>query len=526
MTVMNQQPKVSHIIRHGTLTFAFLFGCGFVTRAFSQEPPSEFVPAFVETSCSIPDDIPMRQRFRCGTVAVPAKPMDPSGGAYRLRVAIIASARQPARPDAIVVLSGGPGGSLIPRAPTTGGQSRLALPSASPQVNPVSGRAPPWVAFAGERDVVMIDPRGVGESEPHVCGGAAGSATVDLFGPRRTRTELIKVFRDRWRECLEEARARGLSPEGFGSIVDADDVERVRTALGYAPWTAIAPSYGAMTAFSLVSRHPEGLRALVLESAALGPLSRLTRAQGWRRAWYTLLASCTGDPVCAQEYPNLDDDLNAALERLERAPLAVPIPGGLLPDVDTVQLDSGDFDVLIFRALYVKDEAAAVPALIRAVNEDRGEAWTTTVVRALTGYGGQSSFVEAMTLCRDATAEMRAAVLPTGAWEMDLAEVAGFCPDWIPSTPAPLVPEGSSTPALVLAGALDPTTPPANGRWAAAAIGAAARYVEIPSVGHGTLRQSPCARQIIADFIVDPAATLDTSCVTNEPPIDFTVEGD
>ena len=61
---------------------------------------------------------------------------------------------------------------------------------------------------------------------------------------------------------------------------------------------------------------------------------------------------------------------------------------------------------------------------------------------------------------------------------------------------------------------------------AAAAIGAAARYVEIPSVGHGTLRQSPCARQIIADFIVDPAATLDTSCVTNEPPINFMVEGD
>ena len=74
---------------------------------------------------------------------------------------------------------------------------------------------------------------------------------------------------------------------------------------------------------------------------------------------------------------------------------------------------------------------------------------------------------------------------------------------------------------LLLAGRIDPITPPAFARLAAAALGAKAVVVEFANVGHDAEQSSSCGEALVAAFIRDPAGVLDTGCAANVPPVEF-----
>ena len=78
----------------------------------------------------------------------------------------------------------------------------------------------------------------------------------------------------------------------------------------------------------------------------------------------------------------------------------------------------------------------------------------------------------------------------------------------------------SDVPTLVFAGRYDPITPPSWGRAAAEHLPNSYFY-EFPANGHGVMRDNRCALDIGLQFINDPTAELDASCLANESPPDF-----
>ncbi len=60
--------------------------------------------------------------------------------------------------------------------------------------------------------------------------------------------------------------ADGLRPEWFGTQITVADFEDVRRALGIDRWNVYALSYGTAVAMTMMALHPEGLRAVVLDS--------------------------------------------------------------------------------------------------------------------------------------------------------------------------------------------------------------------------------------------------------------------
>jgi hypothetical protein len=72
-----------------------------------------------------------------------------------------------------------------------------------------------------------------------------------------------------------------------------------------------------------------------------------------------------------------------------------------------------------------------------------------------------------------------------------------------------------------LAGQFDPVAGPALSRHIADLIGASARFVEFPLIGHNVRQFSPCGAKIAADFIDNPAQAPDTSCSDRIAPIGF-----
>ncbi|MDH3296355.1 MAG: alpha/beta hydrolase, partial [Acidimicrobiia bacterium] len=74
----------------------------------------------------------------------------------------------------------------------------------------------------------------------------------------------------------------------------------------------------------------------------------------------------------------------------------------------------------------------------------------------------------------------------------------------------------SDIPTLVMAGSFDPITPPSWSRATADNL-VNSTYVEFPGHGHSIGSANPCAAQLEAAFLDDPAARLDTGCVATTP---------
>lgn len=101
------------------------------------------VPIFEPATCDLPNAAAIASRLRCGSVRVPRNHTRPNAGSYSLAVVVIASVQQPSLPDPVVYISGGPGYPLTVYA---------AHQAQKP--------------YAPNHDLILIDQRGTGRSEP------------------------------------------------------------------------------------------------------------------------------------------------------------------------------------------------------------------------------------------------------------------------------------------------------------------------------------------------------------------------
>src|SRR5687767_13039398 len=106
------------------------------------------------------------------------------------------------------------------------------------------------------RDVVFIDQRGTGESHHLQCRLAEGGA-----GARREFGDLLPADRIRTcRQALETIADLRL----YTTPIAMDDLDDVRSALGYATINVYGVSYGSLAALQYLRQHPTRVRSLAL----------------------------------------------------------------------------------------------------------------------------------------------------------------------------------------------------------------------------------------------------------------------
>jgi pimeloyl-ACP methyl ester carboxylesterase len=163
--------------------------------------------------------------WRCAVVTVP---LDRSGrvpGRVRLAVAL-RHVPGPPRP-AVLALAGGPGSAAIPEAP---GFARTLAP------------------LLRRRDLLLIDQRGTGVSDPIAC---------------PTVNRLASWSADLVARC---ARALGPARAFYGSLDTARDVADVRRLLRIPRLAVAGVSYGTKTALDVARVDPRHVDGLVLDS--------------------------------------------------------------------------------------------------------------------------------------------------------------------------------------------------------------------------------------------------------------------
>ncbi|HVJ53280.1 MAG TPA: alpha/beta fold hydrolase [Aliidongia sp.] len=453
------------------------------------EPGSDFHPAVCALS-GIPADA--AARITCGTVAVPRLYEHPEAGSLSLAVAIIHPMGE-ALHDPVLYLQGGPGFPLLDQADYLLHQ-----------------------ILAPRRDLILVDQRGTGRSEPHFCTGGTGALLAALAqgGPAAT---LGAGFESVYAACRAEILKAGAAG-WFGTDVTVADMERVRAAFDIGEWNLYGVSYGTTVALAMADQHPRSIRAALLDSAYPPEPLPESRKRRFEETLALLFRLCAADAGCNGAYPALDRLYADTLRRLDEAPLAVVMPADLaLPD-NRMVLSAAEFEIVSFLALYEGGGWSRLPAFIAAAH-DRAADQLEPLMAGLVRWFGQESLGTMLAVqCRDRPVDGQA---HRGSL-LDLLNAGGrICAGWPLAGPTPRIRPGLPVPTLFLSGALDPVTPPSFARQAALAIGRSANWLELPNTGHGVQHASLCGAILVWQFFRAPYRRVDDGCVETIPPLRF-----
>ena len=472
-----------------------LFAAAWVfLTAPSSHRAAAAAPAFEQAACNFPDAADVAARLRCGTVRVPRDYAHPESGTFALAVAIIGSAQQPALPDPVVYINGGPGSPLTMFAP-------------------YQARKP----YAAQRDLILIDQRGIGRSEPDLCRDLNRKlldASIALLSDGTQEAEAR--VRALHRSCHDEAVARGIDLAQFGTPTTAEDIDQVRRALGIKQWNVYSKSYGTTVAMTLMALHPDTLRSVVLDSVyPPDPMppeeSIIATARG------AFFDACARDTACAAAAPDLAGIYQDTLRRLAQTPLTVAVPPSMQMPDDHVRMTAPLLAAIVTQLLYYPRYYPTLPVLISRIH-DRNTKGVVPLLAALHAAAlTQDIGVHTAVQCRDRPRMREQRPSEIGALDDQLH--GGICQDWAALGPPSVVPQGTRIPTLVLGGQFDPVAGPRLGRETAERIGPSARWIEFAGIGHNVRQFSPCGARIVFDFIGNPDDAPDAACAGRMPPI-------
>ncbi|HSG38009.1 MAG TPA: alpha/beta fold hydrolase, partial [Thermoanaerobaculia bacterium] len=275
-------------IRTVTLTALFL-SFSWAAVVYPQGPPKRLGPVeAVEVKphpCRVPG---YDKEVLCATYPVWENRETRQGRKIGLNIVILPALGPDKQPDPIFEFGGGPGQAI---AEDADGYAESPLRQ--------------------KRDIVLIDQRGTGRSNPLHCSFHGEPvdfrlATGDLFP-----TDAVK----KCREKLEKvADLRQYTTAAF-----ADDLNEIRQWLGYTKINLSGSSYGTRMAQVYWRRYPETVRSVVITGVApLDAYIPLGHAYAGQRALDILLAECASQPECRTAFPDTKADLKAVKERIDK----------------------------------------------------------------------------------------------------------------------------------------------------------------------------------------------------------------
>ena len=473
--------KLSLPAAAGVLCAALIAGC--------RPAPPDPQPRLALERCRLPG---IEAALLCGSHEVWENRETREGRKIRLRVAVMPARMRAKEPDPIFILAGGPG------------QGAIAL---APQVMPLFAR------LNDSRDIVFLDQRGTGSSNPLNCEDEDEFPLQSLFED--------KIPERAVRACLETLDA---DPRQYTTIVAVADLDEVRGALGYPRVNLWGGSYGTRMALEYMRRHPQRVRSAVLDGAApAGMKLPLSFVSDGEAALERLLEACAAETLCRRTYPDLRQMILGLRGQLSRLPARVAIQDPRTGEREAVTVNENVFLSGLFRPLYIPELASLLPLGVSAAAAGdfnpllaQNLEFADDVAENL-ALGMHLSVICAEDVPRIAPGELAAASRAFFGSAL-INDFVRACALW-PRGPVPAdfyTPVHADTPVLILSGGIDPATPPRHGAEVAKTL-PNAKHLVAPQLGHGVSLHA-CAPRLVADFIrAGSARDIDGACLERIP---------
>ena len=434
--------------------------------------------------------------FQCGTTTVPVSYADPTGGTLQLFLVKATLAGQANRIGSLVVNPGGPGQSATDAAI----QSALTLPT----------------DVLGRFDVVGVDPRGVGLSEPAVeCIGDQQKDELFAADPRATDAASLATAFGRVDAVADACATKYKDALGaFDTVDTARDMDLVRQSLGDEQLTFLGYSYGTTLGSTYAELFPDRVRAMVLDGAvdpdAGQQQSAEAQAQAFEAAFDAFAANCvtlvSGCPLGFDPRLFVTD----LLTQSATAPIPSSRPG------ENRQATPGLVLQAVRSALY---QPSAWPQLTQSLAAARtgDAAGLLTLADSYTGRNDDGSYTNVVdanvaVTCADTDEEftqqqVSALVTDWGTryplFGADAALGLYTCSAWdAPRTPLPDRDAAGSAPILVIGTQGDPVTPVVGATDMAADL-ASGVLLTWQGAGHTAYPKTECVTAAVNAYLID-----------------------
>lgn|GEM_PF-794100 len=473
----------------------------------------EAIFEFVENDCPFDGfDTPL---VECGTLTVPQDRSLPDGQQVQIAVAIFPAVGEDPVEDPLFYLDGGPGAASLQRWGDIFNDY--------------------FSEFNQTRDVVIVDYRGAGESEPSLYCDEVLTYYNETYG-QETDSE---ASRESYGDALDACWTRLVEDEHvdfdmYNSAVIAEDISDLREALGYDEINLLGVSYGTRLALTLLRDRPQGIRSVILDGVYPPQVNFSAETLlNMNRAFEELFDSCAQTPACNAAFPNLRAEFYTVAKRLNEEPIKMSVDTGSYEDGYVLPFNGNSFINFIFGSLYSTSTIPALPLIIHQAAEGNYAQLPRIVGAKLDSDMGNSLGLYLAIQCseeypfndfREILAAEEVPLLSsflirhvTGDISDEI--VIDRCDAWGTDTPNPVENEAvrSDVPVLILNGQFDPITPPRWGELAAETL-VNSQSVTFPGVGHGaSLSGSVCAQFIALNFLETPETALNTSCIEDTP---------
>ncbi|MDL4773124.1 MULTISPECIES: alpha/beta hydrolase [Thermomonosporaceae] len=473
-----------------------LTGPSAVTGSLAASSGGAAAPSGGGTSASSIKWEPCENGAECATLPVPVDWAHPDGQKFGLALARRKATDPKARVGTLVFGPGGPGDV---------GAGRVVE-------NPDRFSKEIQRRF----DIVGLDPRGVGKSNPVVCSTTLLAARPSPLMTGQADFEATVAYNN---ELRKDCRARtGPLADHVDTLSMVQDLEALRKALGEGRLNFHGSSYGTLLGEQYAEKYPGRIRAMLLESVVDHSLPNArqflkTQAATAQDSFDEFVKWCASDTGCAlhgRDVRALMADLRAKAERGE-----LTDPSNPAKKVQPVQLVEK-----VFRKLYGPDYQAIATYLAgfdaaRPAERPAGRTASAPAEQPVKAAEATTADPFLSVFCSDwslparnyreyaANARVMARTAPDLPYTRPLLAAAGCLGAPQPvSNPQHRLKVRGSAPILLVNGLHDPASGYAWATNAAKQMGRSGRLLTYEGAGHGSARSGPCMESATDAYLV------------------------
>ena len=434
----------------------------------------------------------IQEEVLCGSYSVYEDRYARRGRRIQLYISVLPATGRKATADPVFFLSGGPG---------EGASDSIGF------------FAQGFESLREKRDIVFVDQRGTGRSNPLTC--EFSSLDEVLHGLLTFSFQPGTI--ERCRKAIE-AKA---DLRFYTTPIAMDDLDEVREALGYDRINLLGISYGTRSAMVYMRSYGEHVRSAILRAVApVNMKAILPAARHGQAALQALIDDCLAEEASRNAYPDIRGELDGVLKDLFDRPFLLDATNPLTGQREQIHITRDLFAGGIWFLLAHTDSAAYVPLVIDQASHQNFGPFLESIIPVGLGLSRYLSLgVSLTTMCSEDTpliseTEIEPATSGTFLGDTKVLNQIKICRQW----PRGYLPDGynqpisSEIPILMISGEFDPI----DGLDLARGIEKNfpnAVHIVIPDGAHQPSFPG-CMRDLVQSFIERGHGTgLDLSCV-------------
>ncbi|MBT8313381.1 MAG: alpha/beta hydrolase, partial [Maribacter sp.] len=448
----------------------------------------------------VPDSLITKGKFTYGYMKVPELHSKPNGKAIELAVAVFKSQADAPTHEPLVLVTGGPGMSDID----------AFIPLMIGDLGKL---------FLDNRDVVIIELRGLKYSKPNLLSPEIEALQMSLLDKNYTADETLDVYMDTLKETYTRFETEGVNLSAFNDYEIAKDIVFVMEQLGHDSFAVFGSSFGTLVCQHLLLNHSDHITSVTMNAVVDMNKAFPGMHTNANQTLEALFEKCRNDKALSKAYPDLKNRFLSTIKRLNEHPDTLQINYPKDKKMYKLVLNGNKLAVWIFADMYWDTQLPAT--LHKLLSGDYGQIEKSP---GILFPSDDFSHGLSLSIILSEFANFEKDNIPLDDEYAEFVKGSGtliFTPHFLnrakkvwkvsdlQNKHINLV---SDVPTLMLSGELDHVCPPRYTTELSKKLKNSYGYI-FPGIAHSPIEQGGCGIMMMKEFIDDPTKAPNSECM-------------